>query len=86
MLQSPRINCHMKTISIDQSLSNSALFKHRCLENINKIYKHAGKCDEQQQFKDIIEAAMVYTLEGFTDNSPRYLMTSTPFKKSSARK
>ena len=51
----------MKTIGIDQSLRNSALFEHRCLKNINKVYQHAGKCDKQQQFKDILEAAMVST-------------------------
>ena len=29
---------------------------------------------------------MVYTAEGFTNNSPRYTMTQTPVNKSSARK
>ena len=29
---------------------------------------------------------MVYTPEGFTDNSPKSPMTPTPFKKPSARK
>ena len=51
VLQSPRIKDHVKTIGVDQSLSNGALFEHMCLQNINKLYKHAGKCDEQQQFK-----------------------------------
>ena len=45
---------HMKTIGIDQSLSKNAIFEHRCIKNINKLYHHAFKCDEQQQFKDII--------------------------------
>ena len=40
--------------------------------NIKKLYQHAGKCDNQQQFKDIVEAAMVSSPEGFTNNSPRY--------------
>ena len=40
-----------------------------------KLYKHAGKCDNQKQFKDILEAAMVSTPEGFTNDSPRYPMT-----------
>ena len=31
-------------------------------------------CDDQQQFKDILEAGMVSTTEGFTDNSPIYPM------------
>ena len=51
-----------------------------------KLYKQAGKCDYQQQFKYILEADMVYTPEGFTYNSPIYPRTSTPVKKPSARK
>ena len=31
MLQSQRIKYHMKTIGIDQYLSNSARFEHKCL-------------------------------------------------------
>ena len=38
----------MVIIGVDQSLSNSALYEHRCLENIQKIYKSDGKCDDQQ--------------------------------------
>ena len=48
-----------------------------------KLYKKAGKCDNQQKFKDILEAAMVYTPEGFTDNSPISPITSSPVKKPS---
>ena len=44
----------MKTIVNDQSLSNSDLFLNRCLQNIKKLYKHADKCDDQQQIKNII--------------------------------
>ena len=86
MLQSPRLNYHVKTIGIDQSLSNNYLFEHKCLQNIKILYKHAGKFDYQQQFKDTLEAAMVSTPEVFTDNSHRYLMTPTPAKKPSDRK
>ena len=52
MLQSLRIKDHVKTIYIYQSLSNNALYEHNCLQNINKIYKHPVKRDEQKQFKD----------------------------------
>ena len=58
-LQSPRLKYHMKTIVVDQSLSNISLSEHRCIQNINKLHKHAGKYDEKQQFKYIIEDAMV---------------------------
>ena len=72
MLQSPRLKYHIKTIGIDQLLSNSAIFENRCLQNIKKLYKHAGKCDNQQQFIDIIEATIVSTPEGLPDISARY--------------
>ena len=50
------------------------------------MYKHDIKCDDKQQFKDILEDDMVSTPEGFTNNSPRYPMTPTPVKKPSASK
>ena len=61
---------HIVTIGVYLSLSNSAIYEHRCLENIKKFYKYDGKCEDQQQYKDIIRATMVYTLERFTDYSP----------------
>ena len=76
----------MKTIGIDQSLRKNALFEHKCLQNIKKLYKYSGKCDNQQQFKDILEASMVSTPEGLTDNSTIYPKTPTPVKKLSSRK
>ena len=63
----------MAHIGVDQSLSNSVMYEHRCLENIKKSYKSAGKCDYQQQYKAIIEAEMVSTTEGFIDNCPMHL-------------
>ena len=86
MLQSPHLKDHMKTIGIYQSLSNIGIFEHRCHKNIKKLYQHAGKCNDQQKFKDILKSAMVYTPEGFTYNSPRYPMKSTPVKKPSGIK
>ena len=66
----------MVAIGFDQSLSNNALYEHRCLENIKKLYKTASKCEYQQQYKAIIEAAMVSTSEGCKNNSP---MTPNPY-------
>ena len=37
--------------------------------------------DDQQNLKYIIDAAILYTPEGVTDNSPNVHMTSTPVKK-----
>ena len=46
------------------------MYEHICLENINKLYTSDGKWDNQQQYKDILEAAMVSTTERFTEKSP----------------
>ena len=70
MLQSSRLEDHMKTIGIDQSSFTRSSFEHRCMNNIKKIYQHAGKCDDQQNLKYIIDADILYTPEGVTDNSP----------------
>ena len=84
MFQSLRLKYHVQTIVTDPSLRNSAIYEHKCLEKIKKLYKQAGKCDYQQQFKYIIEDAMVSTTEGSTNNSPIYTRTSTPLKNPSA--
>ena len=68
----------MKTIGIEQSSFAGSSFEHRCMNNIKKIYQHADKCDDQQNIKDIIDAAIISTLEGVTDNSPNVHMTSKP--------
>ena len=61
-------------------------FEQKYLKNIKKKYQHAGKCDNQQKLKDILDAAMVSTPEGFTDESPNVPMPSTRVKKPSASK
>ena len=86
MLQSSRIEDHMKTIGIDQSSFARSSFEHRSLNNIKRIYQHTGNFDDQQNLKDILEAAILSTPEGVTDNIPNVHMTPTPVKKPSARK
>ena len=76
----------MNTISIDQSFINNAMFVHRFIQSTKKLYKHAGKCDDQQWFKDILEDNMVSTIEGLTKNSPRSSMTTSPFNTPSVIK
>ena len=61
MLQSPHLEDHMKTIGIEQPSFTRSSFEHRCMNNIKKIYQHAGKCDNQQNLKDIIEASLIST-------------------------
>ena len=74
MLQSPCLKYHLQTIDINQSSSRNALYEHKSLENIKKLYKHASKCDDQKKFKDILEDAMFPTHEVFTNYSPIYPM------------
>ena len=54
MLQSLRLKYHVKNIGIEQSLSNNALFEHKCLQNTNKLYKHAGRGTSQDVYFDLI--------------------------------
>ena len=61
MLKSPRPEDHMKTMGIDQSLCNRSCFEHKCLNKIKNIYQHEGKCEDQQNLKGILDAAMVLT-------------------------
>ena len=56
------------------------------MNKIKNIYQHAGKCDEKQNLKDILEASLISAPEGFIDNSPNVHLPSTPVKKPSARK
>ena len=44
------------------------------------------KCDDQYQYKDIIESAMVSATEGFTDNSPISSGPSVPVKQPNVMK
>ena len=86
LLQSSHLEDHMKTIGIDQSSFARYYFEHRCMNNIKKIYQHAWKCDDQQNLKDVIDAAILSTSKVVTDNSPKVHMTSKQVKKTSARK
>ena len=86
MLQSSRLEDHMKTIGIDQSSFTRSSFEHRYMNNIKTIYQHAGNCDDQQNLKDILEADILSTPEGVTNNIPNVNLTSSPAKKPSARK
>ena len=86
MLQSSCLEDHMNTIGIYQSLFTKSSYEQKSMKKIKKIYQHAGKCYDQQKLKDIIDAVMVSNPEVVTDNSPNVSMTSTPFKKPSARK
>ena len=51
-----------------------------------KLYKTAGKCDDQQQYKAILEAEMVSAPEGCTGNSTMTPNEYDPTKNPSAIK
>ena len=53
------------------------MYEHRFLENINKLYKTAGKFEDQQKYKAIIEAALVSKTEGCTKKIP---MAPNPYE------
>ena len=61
MLQSSRLEDHIKTIGIDQSSFTRSSFEHRCMNMIKKRYQHARKCDDKKNLKDIIEADLLST-------------------------
>ena len=86
MLQSARLEDHMETIGIDRSSFNMSNFEHRCMNNIKKMYQHAGNCDDQQNLKDIIEAALLSTPEGFKIKVLMCICHQYQLKKPSARK
>ena len=86
MLQSLQLKYHVQIIGIRPSLSNNAIYEHKCLKKIKTLYKQSGNCDKQQQFKDMLEAAMAYTPKVSTDNSPISPMKPTPVKKTKTRK
>ena len=81
MLQSLCLENNMKTIDIDRSLRNRPSVEHKYLNNIKKIYQHAGNCDYQQNLKDILDSGMVSNPEEVTDVSPGLRITQTTVGK-----
>ena len=74
----------MKTIDIDQSLSNSTLLNINFLKTSRNYTNMLVSVMTKTILTYIIEAAMVSTPELFTNNSTRSPMTSTQVKKSIA--
>ena len=76
----------MVTVGIYKLSSNSAMYEHRCLENINKLYTSAGKFNHQEQYKAILDAEMVSNTEIFIHKSPMSPVPSVTIIHTSARK
>ena len=53
----------MVSIGVNQSLSENDLYEHICLENIKKKYKTAGKCEDKQRYKAMIEKVWSWHLK-----------------------
>ena len=49
----------MVIIGVLKPSTKSALYKHKCLENINKLYKTRGKYDNNHIFKSITKESMI---------------------------
>ena len=46
------------------------MYEDICLENIKKLYKSSSKYNDQQKYKSILEAEIVFTLEELSENTP----------------
>ena len=75
----------MVTIGVEQLLSIRALDEHQRLEKIKKLYRYDGRCDDQQQYIAILEAAMLSTTEGNTNKSPMSMIISVPVNNYGAK-
>ena len=56
------------------------------MEEIKNYYKYSIKYYYKQQYKDILEAEMTYTMKGLRENSTISLSMYVPVNKLSARK
>ena len=68
----------------------TAIHKNNSLQTqmfwkINKIYINEGICDNGQNFKATIKAAIIYTTEELTNNSTMSVYDSVTTKNPSAR-
>ena len=73
-----KITQHIVTIGLDRSLSNSDFSEDTCFDNIKKFKKYSIKCDNQQQYKSILEVDMLYTPKVFINKIPISIGTSVP--------
>ena len=62
------------------------MYEHRCLKNIKKLYTSDDKCDNKKKYKYILEAAIVFTPDRFTNNSTMSPGPSMIVKKSQCKK
>ena len=61
------LNIIWRILILTNNYAKGLIFKHKILNNIKKIYQRAGKCVDQQNLKNIIDADMVLTPKGVTD-------------------
>ena len=51
ILKSEQLKQHIITIVLGKLLSNSAMYEHIFLENIKKLFKSTGNCENHCQYK-----------------------------------
>ena len=68
LLESEQRKQHMVIIGVYKSLSNSDFYKHRCPENIKKIYKSAGNVIINSSTRQLLKTPWYLLL--------RYLLTT----------
>ena len=54
MLQSSQLKYNVHAIGIDQSLSKNVIYEHKCLQNINKLYKCSGNWGDEKNLKILL--------------------------------
>ena len=59
------------------------MYEDKYLKNIKKLYKSSGKCDDQHEYKDILEEEFLSALERLTENIPMDLVTLVTMKNPS---
>ena len=67
-MKSEQLKQHIIAIVLGQLLRNITLYEHIYLENIKKLFKSTGKCDNRSQYKAMIEADILSTTEGLNGN------------------
>ena len=72
-MQPEQLKGHMVTIGVDKLLSNSAMTEHRGWENIEKLYKYSGKCDDKNSIKTLLKKLCYLLLRESQNTVQRHL-------------
>ena len=76
LFHSEQLKQHMFKAGVYQWISISALYEHILMGNVGKLYKYYIKCDNQHQYKALIESDMVSTHKVLIYNNTMTHITS----------